>query len=1174
MRRLLVLCWTAMAVAACGSDDLVQPGGDCSGGKQCVMDYVCHPQTQRCVPASSLIDARPVDARFDASTGGPADAGADAPSMDGGTGLDTTITSGPMGTINVNTATYNFTCSAPPCTFECSLDTAAFGACTSPTTLNSLAAGAHTFRVRAVKGSETDSTPATASFNVVLAGIATVITENPPAATNQTSATFRFECRVDGAVQNDCTFACTLNGNNVAGCASPHTFSALAVRQHSFTVTASRGGVVGTPDTHDWTIDITPPTVAITSGPDDAAVVGPNPAFTYQPSETAASFACTLDTASVQCGPDTHAFAGLSAGPHTFTVTVTDLAGNTSAPDTANFVVDNAGPTVTVTTPGATSGPSGELAFTAEDPSTPVVSLCTVGTQSGDCSDGTFLYSGLSAGMGSYTIVSTDAVGNVTTTTGNFNVVVNGPVVAILAPVDGAPVCSTGVNLNFDTVPAEAQVTYTCTNNGTAFPCNEGGMNLQGVLIGGMNTITVNATDSLSLTGSATVTVFVDNSRPVVSIATPSPNQVVCPVGTITYTTSDTGVLGPVEIVECTIRPAAGAAIPCTAENGVISYSGLVNGLHTVQLRGRDTCGNMTEPAATRQFDVDAVGPTIENLVATPGALNTGSAQLAFTRNNMGDPAAPGTANAGLAFVPTLGPTPTAGQYVETCTCASATACSCSQLAAGINRLAVRGTDQCGNIGPFATVDVEASFGPFAGHKVAIGHSYEEVETDPQPEDIVGNSAALPYAVRDAGESRPPRVLAFVQNVSDEAVARVQRGIGERVGVHGALWDPSNPRHYHEFTDPDDLADELKGRDVLLVFNDDEPAIDFFDIGDQWNDDDVLQDFLDAGGVAVALDNGVATLYPFRPGAKPGGPGFGLAVKRYGEELFGDDFFIAQGVSDEPYPIDIGEGECVSAFESGVSTVFEGVIPNDGFITCPVVTDEVFPEYDIELGLALTPSLTCFGAVIGAAGTFTVDVPIGPAPTGTFTCQTGPSPRDFPYPMFPCQVEGNTYSFPSGTFEDGWRVDIHLVEPDGVDVARGGYLSSVTVDNAVTFNDFATLSNAPCLDSYTVHEATPFNCIEANGNERVWRSVTCTLTLAGTQIAQRTGSGCGATPAENPDDGFITRGNISNDWNAEVVANGAGEYTVAYVVEDWRGNQATGSRTFTVDAQTLCSPLQ
>src|SRR5919112_1322145 len=80
---------------------------------------------------------------------------------------ETTIASGPSGTISSGDASFTFSSSEPSSTFECRLDGAAYTACTSPKSYSNLPAGSHNFAVRAVDAAaNNDPTPATRSFTV------------------------------------------------------------------------------------------------------------------------------------------------------------------------------------------------------------------------------------------------------------------------------------------------------------------------------------------------------------------------------------------------------------------------------------------------------------------------------------------------------------------------------------------------------------------------------------------------------------------------------------------------------------------------------------------------------------------------------------------------------------------------------------------------------------------------------------------------------------------------------------------------------------------------------------------------------------------------------------------------------------------------------------------------
>ncbi|MEJ7654035.1 MAG: Ig-like domain-containing protein [Chloroflexia bacterium] len=80
---------------------------------------------------------------------------------------NTTITSGPTGTVTATSATFSFTATQAGSTFECSLDAGAYAACISPVSYTGLAVGAPTFTVRATDATgHVDSTPALRTWKI------------------------------------------------------------------------------------------------------------------------------------------------------------------------------------------------------------------------------------------------------------------------------------------------------------------------------------------------------------------------------------------------------------------------------------------------------------------------------------------------------------------------------------------------------------------------------------------------------------------------------------------------------------------------------------------------------------------------------------------------------------------------------------------------------------------------------------------------------------------------------------------------------------------------------------------------------------------------------------------------------------------------------------------------
>lgn len=80
---------------------------------------------------------------------------------------DTRITKGPKRRTRSTTARFKFVSTEPGSKFECKLDRRPFKPCKSPKKYKKLKPGKHVFKVRAVKGKQTDPTPAKRKFKIL-----------------------------------------------------------------------------------------------------------------------------------------------------------------------------------------------------------------------------------------------------------------------------------------------------------------------------------------------------------------------------------------------------------------------------------------------------------------------------------------------------------------------------------------------------------------------------------------------------------------------------------------------------------------------------------------------------------------------------------------------------------------------------------------------------------------------------------------------------------------------------------------------------------------------------------------------------------------------------------------------------------------------------------------------
>lgn len=282
---------------------------------------------------------------------------------------ETMITSGPSGTTDDNTPTFEFSSNEVGSSFACRVDTQAFASCTSPHTTAALSNGQHTFEVRATDAAgNVDPTPAARTFTVTSSPPdttppETTISAGPSegASTDDDTPTFEFTSSEAGS-----TFQCRVDTQAFASCTSPYTTGMLSNGQHTFEVRATdaAGNTDASPAARSFTVntrppDTNPPETTITLGPAAGTTTNDNtPTFEFNSSEPGSSFACRVDAGSFAPCTSPHTTAVLSVGQHTFEVRATDAAGNTDpTPASRSFrVVDQEPPETTIMT-----APSGTI---------------------------------------------------------------------------------------------------------------------------------------------------------------------------------------------------------------------------------------------------------------------------------------------------------------------------------------------------------------------------------------------------------------------------------------------------------------------------------------------------------------------------------------------------------------------------------------------------------------------------------------------------------------------------------------------------------------------------------------------------------------------------------------------------------------------------------------------
>ena len=436
-------------------------------------------------------------------------------------------------------------------------------------------------------------------YTIDLVPPTTTLTGTPAANSASSAASFTFTGNDVGT--GVAGFEFSLDGSAFASATSPKSFTGLADGTHTFQVRAvdGAGNVDASPELFTWTIDTTPPTVAISAPTPATTGAG---SVTYTVTYTDPNFnASTLANGDITLNKTgtANGVAAVTGSGNTRTVTLSGITGEGTlgislAAGTATDLVGNAapaaGPSAAVTVHNATittalSGPSAPAANTGPVTYTVTYTSTSFGSSTLASGDITLNKTGTANGMvavvagsgnvrtvtisgitGDGTLGISVAAGTATDTFGNsapaagpsatFLVDNTAPTIAISAPTPALTAAGpvtytvTNIDLNFNSSTlANGDITLNKTGTANGVVNVTGSGNLRTVTISG---ITGDGTLGISLAaGTATdtagnaapaagpsATFVVDNTGPTVAISVPSP--VATAAGPVTYTVTYT----------------------------------------------------------------------------------------------------------------------------------------------------------------------------------------------------------------------------------------------------------------------------------------------------------------------------------------------------------------------------------------------------------------------------------------------------------------------------------------------------------------------------------------------------------------------------------------------------------------------------------------------------------
>lgn len=546
------------------------------------------------------------------------------------TAPNTTIASGSSGTIATESAMFALTGSEPGVRYECSLDTGGFKPCENPVTFSDLADGSHNVAFRAIDpASNVDPSPETRTFSVLVPGPQTSITASPASPTPSASASFSFTSNPAGA-----SFECKLDTGAWASCSSPKTYSSLSAASHTFSVRGTSAGETDpTPATHSWTVNPTIAPMVEIDGDIEREVNTSQPVLAFTADQSGVTFECAHGSNTgasnwVTCSSPWTSPAKTDGQLVVYKVRARNAAAVTGPPAMVQVKVDLTAPETTIDS-GPVAGSNHDdvearFTFTGAD----TVSIggfeCKLDSAAWIPCTSPYTWSSLPLGARTFQVRAVDGAGTPDASPASRSFTAVTPLAPIADWVDlskdtGARISDPSPTLRFESVLRRA-ASFECAygpNTGASnwAPCTSPWTVPQQT--DGTVVFKVRAIGATGLIGSsAYVLYYVDTVAPDTSITSGPADGVVTGERNASYVFTAPGESSPT--YQCKLDGAVWSA--CTSP---YALTGLTDGAHTVQVRGKDEAGNFDPTPAMRTLTVE---PGAALSVTTPASLSATTA--------------------------------------------------------------------------------------------------------------------------------------------------------------------------------------------------------------------------------------------------------------------------------------------------------------------------------------------------------------------------------------------------------------------------------------------------------------------------------------------------------------------------------------------------------------------
>jgi RHS repeat-associated protein len=485
-------------------------------------------------------------------------------------------------------------------TFTCTDAVAGIKSCTPPVSVTTQGAN------QVIQGTAVNNNGATATTSVTIN-----LDETPPTITASVSPS------PDASGWNNSnatvTFTCSDSLSGVAQCPQPVVVSSSGANQ---VISGTATDVAGNTATARVTVNL-----ALTS-PSITASVSPLPnAQGWNNSNVTVSFTCTAATAPITNCPQAQTISTEGAG-QVVTGTVTDAAGNTNTAKVTLNITKTPPTIVGVISPvpnaNGWNNSAVTVSFTCTATTAPLATCSqpqTVSTQGANQA---------------VTGTVTDVAGNSATATVHVNLATTPPSItgSVSPQPNAAGWNNTAVTVNFVCTAATAPV--------LACPAP-----ITDSKEGANQAITASLIDAAGNSATATATVNIDRTPPVISITAPasgqSTNVGLTPI-TINYSDALSGInANSLKVLIDGVDQTARFTVTSTGATGTPSAA-LAEGTHTIVATIQDIAGN-TSSQANVSFGVDTAPPTITaalNPPANAAGWNNTAVTVTFTCSDSG----------------------------------------------------------------------------------------------------------------------------------------------------------------------------------------------------------------------------------------------------------------------------------------------------------------------------------------------------------------------------------------------------------------------------------------------------------------------------------------------------------------------------------------------------------